>query len=1355
MLNKIKYSILISGFVFFVNIGNTLAQEKVNPFITIDDGLINNEVTAIKHDRYGFLWFGTRGGLNKYDGYSLKSIGNKNSAINNLNSQAIETLAAGKNNLWIGTKTGGLNGYNFLNDSITSYILPSQGVLNILSIYEDKFENVYVGTTKGLFFKNNKNQIKVVDKKVIASDIISDENGGIWVATNSGLLKFDSKQKLTFNSKFNFKTLNISSLALNSKKKTLFMSTWGKGLLCFNYASGKFINYVNNPNDINSLSYNSTYKVLLEDSNTLWIGTWGGGLNKLNIQTGNFKHYSLSSIDNINYSNKVVLSLEKDVSGIIWVGTEAGIFKLDPQKKKFSNISYQYNNPKSLINANVVSLCKDSNGGLWVGTKDGGLEYTKDFKDFQKIILPYLNDGLQRVNSICEINGKMWIGTLNGFFIVDGINPTDKVTFFTKNNQINGLSGKKVMCITQDKQNNIWLGTQQHGLNRLLKFNANNQPVFKQYLPSENNNGLQSERITCFFNDIKNRLWVGTFNGLHLYNSKKDNFSNYTHVPGDSSSVSNSIILSISQDKDQNIWVGTSNGLNKIIGKGNKITFENYFANDYLPNDYINAILPDNNANIWISTNKGISRLNTRTKKFVNFDVRDGLLSNGFSENAAFKDAEGTLYFSGIKGITYFNPNDIKLNHFSPPVYFTNLVINNKSVHVGETIDGDIPLQKTIFTTKSVTFNYKHVFISLSFAALDYHSPEKIKYSYKLKGFDDYWVNAGRRRSVTYTNLSPGNYTLQVKSTNSDSIWSNAVSEIEFKVLPPPWKTWWAYTIYLTIFLLLLWFSRHVGLNRLRLKNKLEIANISLKKEKDITEIKSTLFSNISHEFRTPLTLMLGPLEDLSKSEEISFGVRKGILGVQEQAKRLYNLVNQLLDFQKSEFDDLILNFQNTDIVSFSKNVCYSFRNEAKRKGITLEFVSSHPEILVNFDEDRMTAILYNLLSNAFKFSNENGLIKLEINQITTLNQSYCEIIVSDTGRGISEYELDKIFNRYYQVKKAEAGKFTGTGIGLAFTKDLVLLHNGTIRAESKPNEGSSFHVILPLGQIVQYDKAIDPINFNETPIYPTENPETFQEELSTSEEKPILLIVDDNVEVSDYLTSLLANIYNIFTAADGLDGLAQATDLIPDIVISDVMMPNMDGYEFCHLLKSDLRTSHIPVILLTAKSDNQSQIKGIKEGADAYLLKPFVPEMLLSYVKTLLESRKRLKEIFIKKLQLGPSEVEITSFEGDFIKILTQKIEENISNPEFQTDDLAEKMNMSRSTFYRKLKAITNMSGSEFLRFIRVKRGAQLLLTNEFSIKQIAYEVGFNYVKHFRKCFIKQYNMTPSEYIKNQNINE
>jgi DNA-binding response OmpR family regulator/nitrogen-specific signal transduction histidine kinase len=531
-------------------------------------------------------------------------------------------------------------------------------------------------------------------------------------------------------------------------------------------------------------------------------------------------------------------------------------------------------------------------------------------------------------------------------------------------------------------------------------------------------------------------------------------------------------------------------------------------------------------------------------------------------------------------------------------------------------------------------------------------------------------------------------------------------------------------------------------INRINLKNKLEIAYINYEKEHEIAEIKNKFFANVSHEFRTPLTLMIGPLEDLAEDEKINTGVKETIHKIQNQARRLLSLINQLLDFHKAETNALKLNASYNDIVALLKSIYVSFEEEADRKGIQFTFSSNKKELYLLIDREKIESIMYNLLSNAFKFTPSGEKIKLEITYDVNAKPE-CEILVADTGKGIKADDKEKIFDRFYQVTQAEPGKYIGTGIGLAFVKDLVELHNGSILLEDNQPLGSLFRIKLPLQEVNYVANEFSETADNELEIA------IEQDEKSDNLELPIILIIEDNEELNQYLCKTISKYGQVISAKDGKEGLEKAFKAIPDLVVSDVMMPEMDGYQFCKILKADNRTSHIPVILLTAKSDDLSQIEGIKLGADIYLGKPFKPALLLSHINNLLKSRKKLKELFTQKLSLGPSEVEVSSFDEEFIKNAIRFVEENIEKDEFLVDELAVKLNMSRSTFYRKLKALTGMSGSDFIRLIKLKRSAQLLKTGEYTVSMAAYSSGFNDLKNFRKSFQKQFGISPSEYMK------
>jgi signal transduction histidine kinase/ligand-binding sensor domain-containing protein/DNA-binding response OmpR family regulator len=1344
---KSRYNFIITLFIvafctFFVSAYPQTTKENN---ITIDDGLINNEVTAIHQDKYGFIWFATRGGLNKYDGYEFKTISSAPNSFNSFSNQAVEVIAESNDILWIGNKTGGLSKYDIRTTAIRHYNPPNNiKIQEIRTLLVSHSGDLFIGSLHGLYILRNEHFI-AVDNSLTVSALVQDSTGTIWVGSVYGLYKYNTQKNKLDSISIGEKRFEITSLAIDNPSKTIFIGTWGNGFVKYNMADKTYKQYFANPVP-GGLTSNNTYRIMIDRNRKIWVGTWGGGLLNFDVASEKFIPVVIKPFNVYNNDYDIILSIMQDNSGILWIGTDgAGICKVDPYRKKFNIINNDEIDKPVLTNTHITAVYEDKNGLLWLGGKNGAISYSQNKKNFTQLatsINPI------RINTFFENNNDLWVGTGNGIFIYRNHDyKTNPIQVKKIANDTTSLSGPKVTAIVKDKTGTIWVGTQEHGLNKIIAYN-NGIPVFKRYPEKVGVAGaLQNDRVSCMLVDKQNRLWVGTYDGLHLYNRDKDNFKVFIHDNKADQSLSSNSILSLTEDGYGNIWAGTQQGLNELTFLDNgKLEIKNFYQCAGFPNDYVHAVLVDNDNNIWMSTNKGITKYNIRTKNFRNFDIRDGVSSNTFSENVAYLQSDGEMYFGSINGVTYFYPDSIFLNHYKPKVYITNLQINNQDVVVGSKIKNHEVISNAIFLTSAIKLNYKENILTISFAALDYHASDKNQYQYKLEGFDENWVDAGNRRTVTYTNLPSGNYVFKVKASNSDQIWNDAPTQLHIGISPPPWKTWWAYLIYFLILSGLLWFSRYITIKRIYLQNSLEIANLNYAKEHEIAEIKSKFFTNISHEFRTPLTLMIGPLQDLANDEQLSSSVKEVIRKIQNQSKRLLSLVNQLLDFHKAETKALKLDAAYHDIIALSKYITASFEEEAKRKQIRFEFQSNKNKLFVLIDKDKIESIIYNLLSNAFKFTPTGGYILFQINYMPTPSPT-CEIIVSDTGKGVSAEDKGKIFDRFYQVSQAEPGKYLGTGIGLAFVKDLVELHKGTIQLEDNLPQGSIFKINFPA-------KTIDPPEDEEDATVESVDDEFNLEEAEEEQnDLPIILVVEDNDELNQYLCKVLSKCGEVIAAKDGKEGLEKAFQTIPDIVVSDIMMPEVDGYTLCKTLKEDNRTSHIPIILLTAKSDDTSHIEGIQLGADSYLSKPFNPAILNSHVKNLIKSRKKLKELFAKRLNIEPTDVEVDSFDETFIKNAISFVEENIEEEEFSIDNLAVKLNMSRSTFYRKLKALTGMSGADFIRTIRLKRSAQLLKTGEYTVSMAAYSSGFNDLKNFRKSFQKQFGVTPSEYMKHRDI--
>ncbi|WP_200587124.1 hybrid sensor histidine kinase/response regulator [Pedobacter segetis] len=1339
--------VMITGiFTFITGICN--AQFSKESSLTIDNGLVNNEVTAIHQDKYGFIWFGTRGGLDRFDGYDFNNLRYKNKFSINLTSQAVEAIAEdNRHTLWIGTKNGGLNSYDLSKDSISHYFPDERiKIQEIKDLAVDRVGKLYIASLHGLYtFKNGK--FGTIDNKLTVNCINIDKYGNVWVGTTFGLFVLEKNSDHLKKVTFGKRRPAINSIAISKDGQTLYLGTWFTGLLVYHVKENKIEQFLDAEKSKISLNGNNNiYRVYLDKSQNLWVGTWGAGLKKFDLKTNKFERIEISSNNVFNKDYDIILSIHQDVTGIIWIGTDGGgVCKIDPYKKAFKTIAYEAAQKAGLSNTHIKSVFVDTDGGLWLGTKGDGLFYSKDKKSFFK---KETGNKVRVVNAFFENDKKdLWVGTDKGLLIYKNYKQEKPAKpIYVDNWQDSlGLSGPKITSIVKDKNQVIWLGTQEHGLNKLARSN-NDLYYFKKYSEKVGVKGaLQSTRISCMLIDNKDRLWIGTYDGLHIYEPGSDDFYVIKRKQDSENTISNNTILSLAQDQKGNIWIGTQQGLNQLEFKSKTdYKFTNFFEQAGLPNDYIHAILVDQFNNIWMSTNSGISKYNTSKNIFINFDERDGVATNTFSENSSFKSFNGQMFFGGISGLTYFYPDNIRLNRYQPKIFITNLKINNVDVQVGKTDEKSVILKKALFLTKRIELNYKENIVTLSFSALDFHASNKNQYRYKLEGFEKSWVNSGKRRTVTYTNLPAGNYTFRVQASNSDQVWSEDEAKLNIQILPPPWETWWAYTVYCFIILGLLGFSRYITLSRLRLKNKLHIADLNFKKEHEITEIKGKFFSNISHEFRTPLTLMIGPLESLSYNDSMDTAAKSILEKVQNQSKRLLSLVNQLLDFNKAENNTLNLNAFDQEVVGLLSGIYNSFLEEANRKNINYRFEASEDTIYLTVDKEKLESICYNLLSNAFKFTQRGGEISFKIKTFNA--ESNCEIVVSDNGKGVSEKDKAKIFDRFYQVSQAEAGQYAGTGIGLAFVKDLVLLHKGSISIEDNLPKGSIFKVILPYKQSTSSaDKAAQ--KTQKTSL--TKNQDASPTENIALTEKPIILVVEDNEELNHYICETLASTGEVFSSINGKDGIEKAFEIMPDLVVSDVMMPGIDGYALCKILKSDSRTSHIPIVLLTAKSDDTSLVQGLEFGADNYLTKPFNPSVLISYINNIIKSRLKLRELFANRLTLSPTDVEVDSFDEEFIKKSIQFIEENMRNEKPSIDELAKQLNMSRSTFYRKLKAVTGMSGTDFISLIRLKRSAQLLETGEYSVSMAAYEVGYNDLKNFRKSFHNQFGKNPSDYLK------
>lgn len=807
--------------------------------------------------------------------------------------------------------------------------------------------------------------------------------------------------------------------------------------------------------------------------------------------------------------------------------------------------------------------------------------------------------------------------------------------------------------------------------------------------------------------------------------------------------------------KDQNhLWIGTSgDGLYKYhIENQSSIK---YGLDDGLVDEFIHSIVKDDSGIFWVSTNKGLSRIDSKSKNIKNFNQEDGLQSNEFNFNASLKTKNGDLLFGGIEGFTVFDPKKIEKDSFIPPLTITSFQLRNNAENI------------FLETIKDVTLEHNQNYFTIDYIALDYSKPTKIKYAYILEGFDESWNYVDNKRTVSYTNLKPGNYTFKVKASNTEGDWptQNMVS-FKLKIERAIWETYWAYSFYFIVLFSLFWLIRKYEVLRIKNKHDLEQERLDKDQLKEINKLKLQLFTNISHDFRTPLTLIIGPLEQLIKENKVGDEVQKQLNLMYRNAKTLLELINQLLDFRKSEAGKLTINVRKINLTTFFEDCKLAFEELANRRNIKYKLFVSEKIDNVWFDKIEMKKVVLNILSNAFKFTPRNGIISIKIKPILR-NPSRIEIIIANTGKGIPTEDLENIFDRYFQLGQKNEFR-SGTGVGLALAKDIVELHHGKISVQSKINKGTVFTISLQSGnehfkesEIIKDENFEESENdFNDYNSFTDVQPgwvraKSVVNTFEMNSELNTILIVEDNNEVRNLIYEIFKDSFNVIVATNGIEGLEFSRNYEIDVIVSDLMMPKMDGLEMCENLKSDIRTSHIPVILLTARTSSKVQKKGYETGADIYITKPFNAETLKLQVHNILNSRRSLIEKFKKDILIEPKEITVVSADEEFLNKAMRIIEENFADPDFNVNGFTEKMFMSQSLLYRKIKILTGQSISEFIRTVRLKKACQLLQKTNLPVKNIVYDIGFNDVKYFRKCFSELFHMTPSEYRKTAKLQE
>jgi len=1338
---------LLFGFLFILSASKSRGAEVVNnlnfDFYSQENGLSNNQIHCIHQDKKGWMWFGTSQGICRFDGYKFTVFKNDPDDSTSLKGNLVRTIFEDKKGqLWIGTENGGLNKFNREKENFQHFFYSGdQSFLKdvtVTSINEDSIGNLWVGTNAHLYRIENENkisEIKPLNKSGFSEYfrvIQPDRSGRIWLGTNTGLyvynLQSNKVQKINFSQ-------NIS----------LNMEIWA----------------------------------IYNDNDLFWIGTYSSGLFTVNPITLEAKHVIL---DIENDRSQTVRAVSKDRNGKYWIGTRGGLYIYEKNTGSTAFYYHDEREPKSLVNNSIQCIFHDMKGDVWIGTRNGInflIEERQNIQGYKS--MPgdnrYLNSS-EIYAFWVDSKGDIWAGTESG-----GINILNRKTgrfryMMPQKGNPNSLSRNCIKALLDDGKNNLWIGTFLGGID-VMNLQTG---VFKHYRndPSDPSS-LSNNSVWSLLRDSNNNIWVGTSSGLDKFDQESGSFTHFPNLAGSQQvnwlaedndhtiwigadelvlySPSNKKITRIQEstrymlhDSKNRFWLTTTNRGIALFSKEKGI-IRYYSEKNGLSNNQALAILEDDEHFLWISTTNGLSKFDPESERFHNYSLKNGFQNNQFTYGGAFKSAEGELFFGGISGFNIFNPTKIKSGDFFPKIVFTDLKIFNKSVKIGDQ-KKDV-LTKSISETKSIELQHDLNSITLEFASFDFANSLGIQYSYFLEGFDNDWNEPSVNRSATYTNLDPGEYTFHVKTVSIDRKESNIGPVLKIIVLPPVWKAWWFRILLLITISALFYMLITFLINKEKLKSDLKLERLNAKKLHELDMMKLRFYTNISHEIRTPLTLILGPLTKM-KNNLIPASEIKGHVDVMHRnATQLHQLINQLLDFRKLETGNLKLALACGDMVSFMAEIVSSFDKYAEEKEIKLKFNSLKKEIVTNFDADKLGKIMNNLLSNALKFTGKGGKISVNLSLVFDTDESeqagdssekrMIEITVKDTGIGIADTNLEKIFIRFFQVD--DSAKQTGTGIGLALTKELVKLHNGKIAVQSRPGKGSKFTIHLPYHEISsqQVVEQLDSVNLTELTSH--RQVEELMNDTVPSGRK-IMLVIDDNSDVRYFIKSHFSTNYQVLEGENGLEGWNIALKTIPDIIICDVMMPDIDGFELCRKIRKDERTSHIPIILVTALGSREHEIEGLSYGADDYITKPFDLVILQTKVENILSVRQSLKQKYTSGMLLQPKNILLHSPDERFLQKAIEVVENNISDPDLDIERFASEIGVSRMQLYRKLDALTEMTVKEFVRNIRLKRAAQLLIQKKLNVSEVAYAVGFKDLSHFRKCFKLEFGMSASDYV-------
>jgi signal transduction histidine kinase/ligand-binding sensor domain-containing protein/DNA-binding response OmpR family regulator len=1363
---------IFTGLILFTTVLMVRGQDINCEYLTVEDGLSNNSILDIYQDSSGFIWVGTENGLNRYDGFAFRRYQYNPADTTTIDNNAVSSICMTTgDDFFAGTFTG-INYYHAdldIFERIPVIINNTRSSVKVYRIVKSGMNSYLASTLEGLFYYDNESHVfrRYLPKglpegiaKTHVTSLLIDEEGIIWIGTHDdGVHFYDPAKSKTIELTHYIEDVNtlrgnkIIHINIDSRNRVWLSTNRGAYIFSKNdFTIQRFIRSKElSDSGIADISALYTFE---ESRNSMWVLT-RNGLSIYHTDDQTFTHYFYDPYAKHSLSSNVLNVMYKDRQENIWIGTQqSGLNIIKKYSYAFNEIISHNMGQGIAPNDFILSMIEDRDGKIWLGTYGSGINVADFENDNYSNISSATTPGLRsdHIQTLLEDSrGRIWIGTyLGGITVMDPESGRNS-SYMHRESDTTSLVNDIVNHIFEDSQKRIWIAS--HG--GLSLFN----PKSGSFINYSKGTGELWDM--SFANQItedgNGNLWISTFSGLFRFTIETREVKYYKNTD-DLLSLSDNFVFCVYCDMEDRVWAGTLNGLNLYNPEADGFT--HYNVDDGLPDNSIYTIINDLDGNLWLATTQGLSKFDPESGTFINFDRDDGLIQDVFYYNSVLRKETGELFFGSRHGVVYFDPRDIDyvVGDYEQELYLTTLRVFNEYIKPGpESI-----IEKPLNRVDRINLNYNESYISIEFTTFNYINSNADNFSYYLEGYDYDWIDLKDDHSVTFTKIPPGKYTLHIKAVNN-LINSSVVKSVDLNIKPPIWRSRISYVVYAIILALITFFVYTFFRSRSIYKQNLLIEKLENEKNNEIYQSKIRFFINAAHEFKTPLTLILSPMERLiNKEGEISAPDRSRLTRlVYKNVQILSRLINQIIDLRKIDSGQMVLKAQKIDIVAFLREISAYFHDYAQNHSIRFSFHTDIDSLDVWIDVEKAEKIFFNLLSNAFKFTPDGEAIDLVIREKSDesyavpedkMPRDYVTISIIDTGVGINEDKIGRIFDRFYQTDDANISSATSSGIGLSIVKEYVDLHGGHILVQSVTGEGSEFVVLLPRG-----DSHLDKDSMTEVESYNLSDDYKFFslpfEKVAAIEKFPKvgntkILIVEDNYELRNYIVENLYLDFDVYEASDGEEGLRMAKEILPELIVSDVMMPKMDGYELCRAAKGDLSISHIPIILLTVLDSNRNKIEGFEGGTDDYLNKPFDIYVLSARIKNLIDSRNSLKQKYLLQSNNEMEYIVHSKTDENFVKKAYGILEKHLANIEFTAEEFSREMGMSRSNLHLKIKALTDQSTTEFIRNYRLKEAGKLLDTNDYNISEVAYMVGFNNISYFNRCFKKIYNQTPSEYL-------